>query len=91
MTNRSFLLGCMATLLLAVAVAAQTAAPQQQPRPTRAVPTTRAQKPAAPAPAVKPVAATAQVEASAKSAVSPWGPGLRWPVETKAEPHIRRV
>ena len=58
MTNRSFLLGCMATLLLAVAVAAQTATPQQQPRPTRAVPATRAQKPAAPAPAVKPVAAT---------------------------------
>jgi hypothetical protein len=48
----------MATLLLAVAVAAQTATPQQQPRPTRAVPATRAQKPAAPAPAVKPVAAT---------------------------------
>ncbi|HTM02398.1 MAG TPA: DUF1592 domain-containing protein [Vicinamibacterales bacterium] len=58
----------MATLLLAVAVAAQTAAPQQQPRPSRAVPATRAQKPAAPAPAVKRVAATAQSSTSTMTA-----------------------
>ena len=50
MTNRSFLIGCVTTLSFVAAVAAQSAAPQQPPRPTSPAPARHAPGPSAAAP-----------------------------------------
>src|SRR3954467_13178842 len=62
MTNRPLLVGCLATLSLVAAVAAQTAAPQQPQRPASTAPAPPpASAPArAPAAAGQPAAATSQ-------------------------------